>query len=1079
MSDDEFDDDIADEDFIDAFEQVASSGTRKGALKESTSRPNIGQTVTAQQPKDFAAALELQDLPSDAFSSPEPPQRRRVSPPARQRQAPPGQAPRTGLARSNSSTFRQTTLWGTDAFERPTQPSQPQSARVYRVDLPREEPSHHALDLEAMKTWVYPTNLGAIRDYQYSIVKNSLFNNTLVALPTGLGKTFIAATVMLNFYRWTRSAKIVFVAPTKPLVAQQVDACYNIAGIPRSETTLLTGDIAPALRVDEWGARRVFFMTPQTLLNDLSHGYADPKTIGLLVIDEAHRAVGEYAYAKVTKLIRRFSKSFRVLALTATPGSKVETVQEVIDNLGISHCEIRTEESIDIRQYVHQRNIDPMILDPSDEMNLVSELFTEALKPLVDKLSSQNIYYGRNPMALTAYGLMQAQKEWFASRGQHANQGIQFMMRAIFSVLTGLAHSIKLLNFHGIKPFYDNLVDFRSEQEDKGEKGSKYKRQLIEHPSFRDMMDKIAMWLRTDGFVGHPKLTALADCVLNHFMDKGEASGTRVIVFSEYRDSAEDIVRMFNKHRPLIKASVFVGQADGKRGEGMKQAQQIATIDRFKRGEFNVLVATSIGEEGLDIGQVDLIVCYDASASPIRMLQRMGRTGRKRAGNIILLLMRGKEEDQFAKSKDNYEKMQQLICEGSRFSFRGDLSTRIVPREIRPEVDKQHVDIPVENTQDQSLPEPKKRRAPPGKKKPPKKFHMPDGVETGFQTLSHFMNGGGNKARAKPQRNRELDDVVEIPDLKSVVLSEQGIRELDREYRDLPFNHSMVEEADMPSMTAHPELQRRLQPVYRVKHGIHTKRCVKVLARMGLKPESLVRPCREVDTSDYLEIPVRAFVNSDGEEETEDHREGTASPEKETGHATAAKLPKQKRKRTTSTTKLAACEAEDGEPTLLAGEDLDEEEDEPGLPKRKRGRPKKAGKVAGRTRRGGINSDEVGDDCERDSDVMDTDGSDDGADLLDFVVADNQATSSMMDSQATSPTSPTSQDTPRNRPQKPFYVPSHFPGTQESEGIPDVTTLVGAKRKESPLDSDDESGDLAARRPARGRRRLVDSDSDE
>jgi len=820
-------------------------------------------------------------------------------------------------------------------------------------------------------------------------------------------------------------------------------------------------------------------MTPQTLLNDLSHGYADPKSIGLLVIDEAHRAVGEYAYAKVTKLIRRFSKSFRVLALTATPGSKVETVQEVIDNLGISHCEIRTEESIDIRQYVHQRNIDPMILDPSDEMNLVSELFTEALKPLVDKLSSQNIYYGRNPMALTAYGLMQAQKEWFASRGQHANQGIQFMMRAIFSVLTGLAHSIKLLNFHGIKPFYDNLVDFRSEQEDKGEKGSKYKRQLIEHPSFRDMMDKIAMWLRTDGFVGHPKLTALADCVLNHFMDKGEASGTRVIVFSEYRDSAEDIVRMFNKHRPLIKASVFVGQADGKRGEGMKQAQQIATIDRFKRGEFNVLVATSIGEEGLDIGQVDLIVCYDASASPIRMLQRMGRTGRKRAGNIILLLMRGKEEDQFAKSKDNYEKMQQLICEGSRFSFRGDLSTRIVPREIRPEVDKRHVDIPVENTQDQSLPEPKKRRAPPGKKKPPKKFHMPDGVETGFQTLSHFMNGGGNKARAKPQRNRELDDVVEIPDLESVVLSEQGIRELDREYRDLPFNHSMVEEADMPSMTAHPELQRRLQPVYRVKHGIHTKRCVKVLGRMGLKPESLVRPCREVDTSDYLEIPVRAFVNSDGEEETEDHREGTASPEKETGHSTAAKLPKQKRKRTTSTTKLAACEAEDEEPTLLAGEDLDEEEDEPGLPKRKRGRPKKAGKAAGRTRRGGINSDEVGDDCERDSDVMDTDGSDDGADLLDFVVADNQATSSMMDSQATSPTSPTSQDTPRNRPQKPFYVPSHFPGTQESEGIPDVTTLVGTKRKESPLDSDDESGDLAARRPARGRRRLVDSDSDE
>ncbi|KAM4059062.1 type III restriction enzyme, res subunit [Hirsutella rhossiliensis] len=710
-----------------------------------------------------------------------------------------------------------------------------------------------------MKTWVYPTNLGAIRDYQFSIVKNSLFNNTLVALPTGLGKTFIAATVMLNFYRWTKSAKLVFVAPTKPLVAQQ--------------TTLLTGDIPPALRVDEWATKRVFFMTPQTLLNDLSHGYADPKSIALLVVDEAHRAVGEYAYAKVTKLIRRFSKSFRVLALTATPGSKIETVQEVIDNLGISHCEIRTEDSIDIRQYVHQRNIDPMVLDPSDEMNLVCELFTEALKPLVDKLGSQNIYYGRNPMALTAYGLMQAQKEWFATRGQHVNQGVQFMMRAIFSVLTGLAHSIKLLNFHGIKPFYDNMVDFRSEQEGRGEKGSKYKRQLVEHPSFQEMMNK---------------LTALADVVLNHFMDKGEGSATRVIVFSEYRDSAEDIVRILNKHRPLIKASVFVGQADGKRGEGMKQAQQIQTIDRFKKGDFNVLVATSIGEEGLDIGQVDLIVCYDASASPIRMLQRMGRTGRKRAGNITLLLMRGKEEDQFAKSKDSYEKMQSLICEGSRFNFRFDLSTRIVPRDARPE--------------DQSLPEPKKRRAPPGKKKPPKKFHMPDGVETGFQSVAHLMKQAPKAGAAKRRRDAELDNVADVPGLEKVVLTSEDLQELNRSYRDLPFNHSVVEETDMPSMVSHPHLQRGLQPVVKVKHSTHTRRCVKALGKMGLNPDELVRPCREVDGSNYREIPVRPFVRSDGEEDSDDKVESLATTKKQTARGRFSVLgskrdePQRKRK---------------------------------------------------------------------------------------------------------------------------------------------------------------------------------------
>ncbi|PNY28375.1 ATP-dependent DNA helicase MPH1 [Tolypocladium capitatum] len=1091
MDDDEFDDDIADEDFLTAFDQVSSSNGGQRVPETSSAKVN-GNRGTANPHTASTAALELQDLLSDAFSSPEPDPRApaRISAPQRQQSSHP--AARTGLKRANSSTYRQTTLWGTAISEQATQPSQSTSARIYRADLPHQEPSHHELEKEAMKTWVYPTNLGAIRDYQFSIVKNSLFNNTLVALPTGLGKTFIAATVMLNFYRWTKSSKIVFVAPTKPLVAQQVDACYNIAGIPRSETTLLTGDVPPALRVDEWGARRVFFMTPQTLLNDLSHGYADPKSIALIVVDEAHRAVGEYAYAKVTKLIRRFSNSFRVLALTATPGSKIETVQEVVDNLGISHCEIRTEDSIDIRQYVHQRNVEQVVLDPSDEMNLVSELFTEALKPLVDKLSSQNIYYGRNPMALTAYGLMQTQREWFTTRGQHANQGVQFMMRAIFSVLTGLAHSIKLLNFHGIKPFYDNMVDFRGEQEGKGEKGSKYRRQLIEHPSFQDMMNKISMWLRTDGFVGHPKLTALANYVLSHFMDRGEGSGTRVIVFSEYRDSAEDIVRMFNKHRPLIKASVFVGQADGKRGEGMKQAQQIQTIERFKKGDFNVLVATSIGEEGLDIGQVDLIVCYDASASPIRMLQRMGRTGRRRAGNIILLLMRGKEEDQFAKSKDSYEKMQQLICEGSRFNFRFDLSTRIVPREIRPEVDRRHVDIPVENTQDPSLPEPKKRRVPPGKKKPPKKFHMPDGVETGFQKVTQFMKPAPKTGRVKPQRNPELDDVAEIPDVEVVALTSEELQELDRSYRDLPFNHSVVEEADMPSMTSHPKLQRRLQQVVKVKHSNHTKRWVKVWHKMGLDPDSLVRPCRDVDRSNYLEIPVRLFVNSDGEEERDDEgSNGTPKPTDTSRKQTTRAKPdtrdtenEARRKRRKMSKIAAPPEPEEDE----ANAEEEQEEDEEGLPPRRKGGAKTSRKRGRRrTKAGGINinSDEVGDDCERDSDIMETSGSDDGADLMDFVVADNQATSSMLDSQATSPTSAISQSTPRNRKDEPFFVPTRFSATQDSEGVPDLTALVGTEgntRRDGPDDDSEaeaESEDMRTRRTVRGRRRLVDSDSDE
>ncbi|KOS16747.1 ATP-dependent DNA helicase MPH1 [Escovopsis weberi] len=1159
MDDDSFYDDIADEDLLMVYDELSSAN---GA--QALGLGGASKTTTAlEQQRSVAEVLE--GLPSDTFSSPEPQPSRRngvgIGIGASRAGASGPNSSDTG--RSKSGSFRQTTLWGREATVDDIRQSQlgrgsgsgsGGSGGAYRADRKEEVLTHHEIDREAMRTWVYPTNLGAIRDYQFSIVKNSLYNNTLVALPTGLGKTFIAATVMLNFYRWTNKAKIVFVAPTKPLVSQQIDACFHIAGIPRSDTTLLTGEVAPALRADEWKQRRVFFMTPQTLVNDLSHGYADPKSIALIVIDEAHRATGEYAYAKATKLIRRFSNSFRVLALTATPGSKVEMVQEVIDNLGISHCEIRTEESIDIRQYVHDRNIEQVVLDPSDEIHLIGELFTNALKPLTEKLTAQNIWYGRNPMALTTYGLITAQKEWFGSHGHQANDGVKFMMRAIFGALTSLAHSIKLLQFHGIRPFYDNMADFRSEQEGKGEKGSKYRRQVIESTSFQEMMHKMDGWFKQTGFVGHPKLTALTEAVLNHFLDAGEAS--RVIVFSEYRDSAEEIVRTLGAHRPLVRATTFVGQADGKRGDGMTQKRQIETIERFKRGEHNVLVATSIGEEGLDIGQVDLIICYDASASPIRMLQRMGRTGRKRAGRIVLLLMRGKEEEQFAKSRDNYEKMQKLICEGSRFNFRFDLSTRIVPREIRPEVDKRHVEIPIENTQDVSLPEPKKWRAAAGKKKPPKKFHMPEGVATGFQTLTDILNPGSDKkekekkaikgkgkdkveAESKPKRKSELEDLVEIPALERVLLGKDDLADLNRSYRDLPFHQDAVEETDLPCMTAHPEFQRRLGPVAMVRHGTHTKRCVRALGAMGTKPDSLLRQCRAVDTSNYRAIPVKPFTTDVSHHDAGAGASPDAAPARKRqtmeaeseGEASSEEAKNAKKKRRKSST-IKSSNTAKGKPAaqggvpkrpraLFAHSPLEAEEtDDDGTEE-----DEKAGGSEGRERSGGygINSDEMGDDCERDSDLMDLGmaDSDDGSDLMGFVVRDSQVTSSMRGPGSPSSSSSSSSSSPvvvggtadtrwatakkkkkkkkkkqqqQQQQQQPYFVPTRMAATPESDSLEDIDELMkstgGVKRGEKEAEArggkagkgkdwglgDEEDVPAAGR--VRGRRILVDSEDE-
>ncbi|KAI1157195.1 hypothetical protein F4825DRAFT_401002 [Nemania diffusa] len=1095
MDSDEFDgDDIADEDFIVAATQTTSV--------QPSASVSFDSSISRQQPRplqnanSFSTSRHSADLerhPPSAFSS----SSANAQSSNNAHLATFRPSPRIG---GPTASFRQTTLFGQRVHEDDSSgPSQPSRARAFRADLPPEPPTHHELDQEALKTWVYPTNLGPTRDYQFSIVKNGLFNNTLVALPTGLGKTFIAATVMLNYFRWMKTAKLIFVAPTKPLVSQQVDACFHIAGIPRSQTTLLTGEVTPAVRAEEWNSKRVFFMTPQTLENDLSSGFADPKSIGLVVIDEAHRATGNYSYVKLVTFMRRFSNSFRILALTATPGSKVEAVQEVIDGLGISYVEIRTEDSLDIKSYVHQRDEHIVVLDLSDEIILIKDLFAKVLQPLVDKLSSQNAYYGRDPMALTTYGLVKARKDWFAGPGRNANQGAKFMITAIFAILSSLAHTIKLLNFHGIKPFYDNLVQFRDDVEGNGQKGSKYKRQIVEDTNFQEMMTKIDRWVRSENFVGHPKLAELSTTVLNHFIDAGDGRGdsvssnTRIIVFSEYRDSAEEIVRVLNAHEPLVKAAVFVGQADSKRSEGMKQAEQIQRIQNFKDGKFNVLVATSIGEEGLDIGQVDLIICYDASASPIRMLQRMGRTGRKRAGRVVLLLMRGKEEDNYAKSKDGYEKMQAMICDGSRFNFRHDLSTRIVPRDIRPEVDMKAVEIPVENTQQSGLPEPKKRKA--AKKRPPKKFHMPDGVETGFQTVSSMLGKAQATKKTKPQKvATEEDEVTDVPDLSQVLLHSEQKDELNKIYKNLPYqSQQAMEFIEQVDMTAHPAAQRVRRKTVHIKHGAYTKRSIKLLqtlAKSQSTRDRFVKPYGDVDNSRYYQLPLPD--------------EGSESEGVPTGQERPAK-----RRKTDPPPKLVENDDDDDDDDELeelsvviaraqpkkttvrskrtgpVSRDVDSDDDvegvegelplpslrrnEPSKPisrQTKKRTPKNVGTKKGRNKSKKAfapapydESADEGDDCRRTSDLELTDDSDSGGDLEGFVVGDDVATfsnfvSSSMNRRSASPTSPMSVSSTTStiaslaakskQPKKrPYYEPTSFTATQDSgDDVPSMSQLL-------------------------------------
>ncbi|OWB77232.1 nucleotide binding protein [[Candida] boidinii] len=693
-------------------------------------------------------------------------------------------------------------------------------------------PIAHKLNYDNLQTYIYPSNL-EVRDYQFDIVKKALFNNLLCALPTGLGKTFIASTVMLNYFRWTTEAKIIFMAPTRPLVAQQIKACYGITGIPPEQTAILL-DKTKRNRAEIWKEKRVFFTTPQVVENDLSGGLLDPKQIVCLIVDEAHRAKGNYSYTKVVQFIKRFNTSFRVLALSATPSADIEGVQQIIDNLMISKVEVRTESSPDTAKYMKTKQVEKVDCEVNENIRTITGYICEAILPVLRKANEAGIYDITDPARINAFQALEKSRKVVANPS--LSEGIKWTYYFILQLLGEVGQFLRRLNVYGIKTFYsfftEKYVTFTTKYDNK-KSTNKLTASFYYHNTIKQM-DKFCKKLieeneaksriegTIEGVYSHPKLEYLVS-ELEMFFSRSDAGDSKVIIFTEFRESALEIVKVVenaNKviHNPELgdhpfRPHIFIGQAKekdrfdktkylksiapkkrgkkrkqddievgdedgdndaagtkGKRGpkkerptdrigssedaqaRGMNQALQKELLHNFKSGKYNVLVATSIGEEGLDIGEVDLIVCYDSTSSPIKNIQRMGRTGRKRDGKVILLLS-GNERTKFEKAMDNYEWIQRQIEIGNAIKFY--ISERIIPDKYEPYVEKMLIEIPKENEEileggegdDEFLKKVTKisnkkknvKESGPKQQKLEKMFFIPNNVETGFKKASKLV----------------------------------------------------------------------------------------------------------------------------------------------------------------------------------------------------------------------------------------------------------------------------------------------------------------------------------------------------
>jgi len=492
------------------------------------------------------------------------------------------------------------------------------------------------------------------RLYQETILATSINKNTLVVLPTGMGKTLIGAMLTIQRLKQYPQSKILFLSPTKPLVEQHFRTFQEFLDFPSEKFALFTGNVSPAKRRELWDDAQIIFSTPQGLENDLLGKKISLENVSLLVLDEAHRSVGDYAYVFIAQEFHKYAKYPRILGLTASPGEDKEKIMEICKNIFVEDVEIRDGEDPDVKPYVQEIDIQWKYVTLPESFSLVKKHLEQGYK---EKLDMVKKFGYLNKGILNKTELLRLQRELY---GKIAKGERDFeMMRSVSLLAEALKiqHGLELLETQGITALY--LYIERIIEESKTSK-VKAVQNLVKDLHFRTARVQITK-LYEEG-IEHPKLDKLRE-ILEIEKDK------KIIVFNQYRDSAAKIVEEINKIDGIT-AKIFVGQAK-KRGTGMRQKEQIALLDAFRNGEFNVLVATSVAEEGLDIPNVDLVIFYEPIPSAIRHIQRRGRTGRHDKGKVIVLLAKGTRDEGYRWSAHHKEKRMHRLLRTLKEDLKG------------------------------------------------------------------------------------------------------------------------------------------------------------------------------------------------------------------------------------------------------------------------------------------------------------------------------------------------------------------------------------------------------------------------
>ena len=478
--------------------------------------------------------------------------------------------------------------------------------------------------------------------------------NTMVVAPTALGKTIVAILVAADRLQKVKNSKVLILAPSKPLAIQHESSFKEFLNLPCAS---ITGAVKTDDRITRWAESRIISATPQTVESDLLNGRYDLSDVSLVIFDECHHGVGSYSYVYLASRYVQESKYNLILGLTASPGSDKSKIKEVCENLYIQNIVVKTEDDADVRPYFNPVEIEWVKVKMSQELEKIKKYIDKALKVRLKALKNMGVIktVSVNKVdILKARGRIQGE----IARTTNPNKDL-FQAISILSAVINIQHSLELIETQGIQTFNKYVGRLRKKQ-------TKAAKSLMYDDNFGRAI-KLARDAEKNGWE-HPKLKKITDILKNElgagdgqtklastrFTDNEDEKSSKVIVFTQYRDTLEMIHQKLEKEG--IKSVKFYGQAAKDGEKGLTQKEQKAIIKAFKMGEYDVLLSTSVAEEGIDIPAVDLVVLYEPVPSEVRMIQRRGRTGRKRTGRVKVLVTNGTRDEGYYYSSINKER---------------------------------------------------------------------------------------------------------------------------------------------------------------------------------------------------------------------------------------------------------------------------------------------------------------------------------------------------------------------------------------------------------------------------------------